>query len=545
MSLQLIAISAVLLGTLILFFSLLPAWKISRLSSQGLRTHGWRILFVLICLFIVGYITFALIVLQKQVSAVDVVVATILLGGSVFVFLVIRMSLISIQDVNRIAAQERHQALHDELTNLPNRSLLYERIEQGILSARRRGSELVVLMMDLNQFKEVNDTLGHHCGDVLLQKVAMQLCSVVRASDTVARLGGDEFAIVLPDTSTKGAVLICQKIMNVMSSVINVEGHALKIGISVGVAVFPKDGEKPELLMQRADVAMYVAKNDDSGYAIYHPARDQYTVNRLRIISELHDAILNKQLTLNFQPIVNIDNSKLWGFEVLSRWQHEQLGEVSPVEFITIAEQSGLIKQLTLWMLETAFMQYAKWRTLNYDFKLSVNISVKDIQDEDFPEKVRDLLKKTQMVAGNVHVEITESSVMSNTKRAYQVISELRSLGINISIDDFGTGYSSLSYLKQLPTQSIKIDRGFISNMLDDDNDAIIVRSTIDLAHNMGRVAIAEGVEDKDTLEILEILGCDYAQGYFISKPMPVENVSRWLLAYHNRKILGNNASGT
>lgn len=529
MSISSLSIIFVIFGIVLLVFSLIPTRNICINPSNNAQSNGWKALFVLILLFILGYILFAISSIDAGNNIVTFVVSLILLGGSVFVFLVTKMSLLSIQDVNRIAALERHHALHDGLTNLPNRMLLYERVNYALTIAKRSSSSMVVLIMDLNQFKEVNDTLGHHCGDCLLQQVAPRLKHVVRESDTVARLGGDEFSIVLQNTDQEGAILICNKILHALEKPFSVEGHSLKAAMSIGIAKYPDDGVDCETLMQRADVAMYVAKKDASGYAVYDATRDQYSVNRLKIINALHDAIKNNEIELHYQPILRAKDKSVWGFEVLSRWTHSELGEIIPDEFIAIAEQSSLIKDLTLYMLDTSFKQFEQWRSLELEFCLSVNLSVKDIQDADFPLKIKRLLEKYSIDASLVNLEITESTMMSDSKRAYDVMTELNNMGLNISIDDFGTGFSSLSYLKQLPTQSLKIDSTFVSDMLEDENDAVIVRSTIDLAHNMGRTVIAEGVENKDILDILEILGCDFVQGFYLCKPIPKQEVVTWL----------------
>lgn len=354
MSIHIVSLIFVLLGVVLLLFSLIPTRIICKDQSSNTQAAGWHALFVLILLFIVGYILFAVSLLNAKESLVAFVVSLILFGGSIFVFLVTKMSLLSIQDVNRIAALERHHALHDDLTNLPNRTLLYERVNHAINIAKRSVTSMVVLIMDLNQFKEVNDTLGHHCGDCLLQQVAPRLKNVIRESDTVARIGGDEFSVVLQNTDRDGAIVICNKILSALEKPFFVEGHTLKAAMSIGIAKYPEDGEDCESLMQRADVAMYVAKKDASGYAIYDAARDQYSVNRLKIINALHDAINDKKIEVHYQPIVRTNNKKLWGFEALSRWSHPELGEIIPSEFISIAEQSSLIKELTLHMLDVS-----------------------------------------------------------------------------------------------------------------------------------------------------------------------------------------------
>ena len=540
MSIHFLALTFVVFGIGLLLLSLAPTRSICSNLRIKAQSHGWNALFVLILLFILGYTLFAISIVKSHDDFIKLVVSLILFGGSIFVYLVTKMSLLSIQDINRIAALERHHALHDELTNLPNRTLLYERVNHALSVAKRTESSMVVLIMDLNQFKEVNDTLGHHCGDCLLQQVAPRLKSVVRESDTVARLGGDEFSIVLHNTNEEGAILICNKILTSLDKPFSVEGHTLKAAMSIGIAKYPEDGDDCETLMQRADVAMYVAKKDASGYALYDAARDQYSVNRLKIINALHAAIKNNEIKLCYQPILRTKDKSLWGFEVLSRWTHHELGEIIPEEFIAIAEQSSLIKDLTLYILDLSFKQFKIWRELNTNFCLSINLSVKDIQDADFPSKMKILLEKYNIDPLKVNLEITENTMMSDSKRAYEVMTELNKLGLKIAIDDFGTGFSSLSYLKQLPTQTLKIDRSFVSDMIEDENDAVIVRSTIDLAHNMGRSVVAEGVDSKDILDILEILGCDFVQGFYLCEPISVNNVADWISAEEIKKKTTN-----
>jgi len=520
MSVHVISFMLVVSGITLLCLSLLPTRTICLDQNNNSQVTGWKALFVLTILFIIGYILFSILLFKLPDSIVVFTVSLILLGGSVFVFLVARMSLGSIEDITRIAALERHHALHDGLTNLPNRTLLNERIKQAIVSVKRTNTCFTMMLMDLNQFKEINDTLGHHCGDSLLQQVAPRLKAIVRESDTVARLGGDEFAVVLRDTDSHGAILLCEKILSVLENPFTVEGHTLKIGMSIGIATYPNDAEDHDTLLQHADVAMYVAKKDASGYAVYDAARDQHSVNRLKVVGELHDAIKKKKLTFKYQPIFKTNNQKIWGFEVLSRWMHPELGEIEPADFISIAEQSSLIKELTIFMLESSFQQFRSFLSIEPDVCISVNLSVKDIQDADFATKMKSLLERYSIQPASVNLELTESIMMSDSQRAYEVMTELSKMGLNISIDDFGTGFSSLSYLKQLPTNSLKIDRSFVSDIMEDENDAVIVRSTIDLAHNMGRTVIAEGVENKDILDILDILGCDYVQGYFLCEPL-------------------------
>jgi len=524
---KLIAITLVLAGTAILCASIHPVWKIWNGDEQN--PYGWRTLFAFIMLFIIGYIATASLLINIPVTSAEILMAVILLSSSIFVYLVSRLSLQSLQHINRAIALERHRALHDVLTELPNRILLYERINQAIASAKRNAGSAAVMIMDLNRFKEINDTLGHHCGDRLLQQIAPILKNNLRETDTVARLGGDEFAVVLPDTNHGTAVTIARKLQNTLRRPFMVEGHSLNIEMSIGIALFPQDGTDSDALLQSADVAMYMAKRSDSGYTMYDAEQDQYTVNRLNMISRLCNAVENDVLEMHFQPVIDIASSDIYCLETLCRWHDDELGDVPPREFIPMAENAGLIQQLTLQVLDKSLAQLRKWHGKGYRFSLAVNLSIRDIQSVEFPGNLKSIMTMHNIDARYVILEITESSMMTNVKRCFKVLSDLHAMRVRLSIDDFGTGYSSLSYLKQIPADILKIDKSFIRNMIDEDNDAVIVRSTIDLAHNMGRDVIAEGVENQDTYDILDILGCNYIQGFHICPPLPAPAVDEWL----------------
>lgn len=529
MTLQQVTATLVLFGAGLLIYSLIPTNDIVREQSVHEHRSGWQILFILIGLFIIGYLIFVWILMTRDVSYLASFLAIILFGGSVFVTVVTRMSLYSIRNIQHVAALERHNATHDLLTNLPNRLMLYERINQTVRDAKRNQSTLAILLMDLNQFKEVNDTLGHHCGDGLLQQVAPRINSVLRDNDTLARLGGDEFAVILPATDLNGAVVLSKKVNAVMDQPFIVEGHSLQVGISIGISMYPEDAYNSDSLLRKADVAMYVAKRYSLGYSIYDSRQDQHTINRLMIIGKLHDAINNNELLLHYQPIMDTQTFKLWGFEALVRWEQPSLGLLKPDEFVPMAEQSEVIKEMTRWVLSNALRKFKQWYAEDNSLRISVNLSVKDIQDGCFANWLRGQFESIGIEPQCMNMEITESSMMTDSQLAQEVLQELHKMGVTFSIDDFGTGFSSLSYLKQLPSNSIKIDRSFVRDMLVDDNDAVIVRSTIDLAHNMGKSVIAEGVESQEVLDILEILGCDYVQGYFLCGPLAVDKVDEWM----------------
>jgi len=423
----------------------------------------------------------------------------------------------------------QHQALHDSLTGLPNRNLLADRVEQALRTGQRQSKPLALLLADLDRFKEINDTLGHLNGDLVLKQVAEHLQQVVRSSDTVARLGGDEFAILLPTAEVDDATKICRKLIARLEQTIELEGHSFEIGASIGIAMYPEHGSDVTTLMQRADVAMYAAKRAHSGYMVYEADQDQHGLKTLSLIGELRTALEEDQLLLCYQPVINLQDETISGVEALVRWRHPRLGLLQPDDFIPVAEQTGLIQPLTTWVLETAAEQSQQWAKQGLELRIAVNLSAHNLHDLHFPEKFLDIIDQDEVQVPRLRLEITETAIMSGSSHALEVLNRLSARGVRISIDDFGTGYSSLNYLKRLPVDEIKIDRSFVTHMTIDENDTVIVRSTIDLAHNMGLKVVAEGAEDEATYQLLGRLHCDLVQGFHISIPLTAEELVDWL----------------
>ena len=428
-----------------------------------------------------------------------------------------------------------HQAMHDLLTGMPNRVLLHDRLRQAIRAAERDGTSVALLIMDLDRFKEVNDTFGHHYGDLLLRQVGERLQSALRAGDTLARLGGDEFALLLPGSDESSAITVVRRLQQVLDEPLAIDGQLFTIGASLGVAVSPEHAADADTLLQRADVAMYVAKRSGSGYAVYTAEEDQHSPDRLALASELRLAIQQDQLLLHFQPKVDLVDGRVIGVEALVRWRHPRRGLVPPDQFIPLAEQSGLIHPLSQWVLAAAARQYHTWRSAGVELPIAVNLSMRNLHDPRLSQTITELLDTWRLPPGALSIEITESSLMADPDRALAVLGGLRQLGLTIAIDDFGTGYSSLAYLKRLPVAELKIDRSFVGEMATDPNDLAIVRSTVELAHNLGLRVVAEGVEDDTSEELLADLGCDQAQGYFISRPLPAAEFSAWLTSRRQR----------
>ncbi len=424
----------------------------------------------------------------------------------------------------------KHQALHDALTSLPNRVLLQDRLAQAIRTAKREGHSAALLLSDLDRFKEVNDTLGHHYGDLLLQQVAVRLRGVLRNSDTVARLGGDEFAILLPDICDQDQIILtANKIIAAVDAPFVFEDQNIHIGISIGVAICPGDSEEPSTLLRQADIAMYVAKRSNTDIAFYKPALDEYSIKRLSMAGELRRGLQQKQLLVHYQPNVDLRQNKVIGVEALVRWQHPKKGLIPPNEFIPLAEHSGHIRELTSFVLEASMRQLHLWNNTGLTLLMSINLSGRSLHDTDLCNNIAKLLEQWQINPQHLQLEITERALMYDPIQANQTLSQLDAMGIKLSIDDFGTGYSSLAYLKQLPINEIKVDKSFVNTMLEQDADKVIVRSAIDLAHNMGHQVIAEGVDSKEVLELLKEMGCDLAQGYYISHPLTAEELCKWL----------------
>ncbi|HET7763927.1 MAG TPA: EAL domain-containing protein [Burkholderiales bacterium] len=433
-----------------------------------------------------------------------------------------------------LAAREdqiRRLAYRDVLTDLPNRTLFNDRLRVAMELAERERKPVAVLLLDLDRFKQINDTLGHQTGDQVLQQTARRLGALLRKSDTIARLGGDEFSVLL-DCGVEAAKQIAQKLLKGLDEPIVVGEHSLDVRASIGIAGYPVDSADPETLMRHADLAMYAAKRGNLGIAAYDSTLGRHRREQLSLLSELRRAIENDELRLTFQPKIDMSSGEIAGAEVLVRWQHPERGLVPPGDFIPFAEQTGFIKSITRWVIEAAARQSSRWRALGMSLKLLVNISVQDLLDTGMPDVILATLKRHGVPAGSLGLEITESSVMQDQAAAIAVLKRLRALDIDISVDDFGTGYSSLAYVRQLQATELKIDRSFVRNLVQDEKNRAIVLSIIELAHNLDLTVVAEGVEDRSSLEVLRKLGCDLVQGYVFTQPLPEEEFRDWFAAW-------------
>jgi diguanylate cyclase (GGDEF)-like protein len=434
----------------------------------------------------------------------------------------------------RIASRETHimdLAYRDTLTALPNRALFADLLDKAIVDAASAATPVAVLLMDLDHFKYVNDTLGHPIGDLLLREAAARLQAVgTGEDDVVARLGGDEFALLLPGGGVAGAQRLARAMLHALELPMTLQGHVVDVRASVGIAVFPEHGGEGATLLRRADIAMYAAKRQNCGIAVWDQAEDQLSSERLSLLSDLRKAVDNDELTLAYQPKVALRGAGGEHYaEALVRWRHPTRGLVAPVEFIPFAEQTGYIRAITQWVLAHAIAQCAEWRFNGLPMNVSINLSTRDLMDATLPDRFAALLQRHRCAAQWIALEITESAILDDPAHAIKNLERLHALGCKLAIDDYGTGYSSLAYLRRLPVHELKIDKSFVIGMAADASDALIVRSTIDLAHNLGLSVVAEGVEDDATLDRLRAMGCDMVQGFLLSRPMGVAETAVWM----------------
>jgi diguanylate cyclase (GGDEF)-like protein len=449
----------------------------------------------------------------------------------------VRLAL-TIRESDRLADSHR-QARTDELTGLPNWRYFYDRAAKLDDPDERGAGKQAVLLLDLDRFKEVNDSLGHVMGDELLRLVGPRLAGQVATGDTIARLGGDEFGVVLAGHDGSHPTEVAERLCRCLDEPFELGGVTVQIGVSVGIALIPEHGVHATELLQRADVAMYSAKRTRVGWRSYVAAEDPNSVDRLRNVERLRTQLKGDgdELELHYQPKVRLHDGSLAGVEALVRWRHPERGLLYPDAFLDLVEASGLSRELTDHVVERALRQCAGWRANGLDVPVAVNLSATTVIDAELPLMVGSKLREHDLPAGCLEVEITEAFLMADWVRARAVLDEMRNLGVLVSIDDFGTGYSSLSYLRDLPVDQLKLDRTFISRMEDDAPAAALVRSTVSLAHSLGLEMVAEGVESARVLDQLRSFGCDQAQGYHIGRPMPATELGRWLSAHARQQL--------
>jgi diguanylate cyclase (GGDEF)-like protein len=426
--------------------------------------------------------------------------------------------------LRRYLERIQHQALHDDLTELPNRLHFRDRISHAVEAAEDDGSKVAVLLLDLDRFKEINETLGHDSGDALLRAFTHRLSELAGDDVFLARLGGDEFGLVAPGMGAGEARDLAGRVSSCLEATFLVKEVPLFIEASIGISIYPDHATEVEGLLQAADGAMYAAKDRRLGVFLYDGALDASTTDALTLVSELRPALERNELVLHFQPQLELKSGEIVGAEALVRWQHPERGLLPPGAFVPFVERTGASRALSDYVLAAAAIQLRDWRTLGFDLGVAVNLTMFDLLDARLPERVEKLLERSGVEPERFELEITESVIMGDPARVFEVVEWLKAIGVRLAIDDFGTGYSSLSYLKSLPIDVLKIDRSFVMNMEANESDSAIVRSTVDLAHNLGLTVVAEGVDSAATLEELTRYGCDVAQGFHIARPCAADD---------------------
>ena len=433
---------------------------------------------------------------------------------------------------DNLEKQADHLSTHDPLTDLPNRELFYDRVEQVIFSADAQNQLIFIFLIEIENFKDVFDTLGRNSSDLVLKQISARLKGVSRERDALAKIDSNVFGFLSTNIASLAiAERFAQAILQVMEPPFIINQLKVSIHTNIGIVHFPEHGEDVDTLVQRAGVALHMAQLSSRGYCIYEPSFDKYSPKRLTLISELRNAIKRDQLELYYQAKVSIQTGQLLGAEALVRWNHLTHGAISPDQFIPMAEHTRNIKHVTLWVLQRAFRNCADWHKQGIDIKISVNLSSKDLHDPELPDLIAGVAASSAVKPEWIMLEITEGSVMNDPESALEIIERLHAMGYQFSIDDFGTGYSSLANLRKMPLTELKIDRSFVMGIMDNDNDATIVKATINLAHNLGLQVTAEGVESKEIMAKLKEYGCDVAQGYYLSKPLSVTDFTQWMSA--------------
>lgn len=433
-----------------------------------------------------------------------------------------------------LAERMQYKAAHDELTDLPNRYLFNDRLQQTISISARDKKQFAVLLLDLDRFKEINDTLGHGIGDEVLRVVSIRMLEGLRESDTVARIGGDEFSFILVGVGQILAEKMARKIVDLIEPKFDVDKHSLKVRVSIGISIYPDDGSDADLLMRRADVAMYNAKHNNLTLASYYEEMDSDHYEKLMLANDLKSSIINGHFEPLFQPKIDLLTAKPCGCELLLRWQHPHLGLIYPDKFIPLAERENLIGELTRWVISKYLHKFCHVIEIDKDFHVSINVSPVDLLDNSLLMSINEILEKSRFPSENLYIEVTENAIMKNPIRSAEILNMFHESGIRVSIDDFGTGYSSLAYLQKFPISELKIDKSFVTDLKEGSGDFSIVNATITMAHDLDIIVVAEGVEDKPVLKILESMGCDRAQGYLYARPLSFDAMIEWIETYKN-----------
>jgi len=507
-------------------------------SAAKVQSHYMWIILACVILFFVMCLVFFERLILRPVSVVSEAMKAVAYGENGVSLPAASVSETQhlVDAFNKMRAQVRsrqfeleHQALHDGLTGLANRNLLRDRLGQAVHSAKQSQGECSLLILNIARFKDINKTLGHHSGDLLLVEIGIRIESVLRDIDTVARLSGDEFAILLYQSNLPYTRRVIDKIERALQSITTIGENKIYVTAAFGVATYPEHGNNANCLLKHADAALHYTKTERKTFSFYNELKHDVSPSRLTLTGDLSEAIRNSELHLEYQPQVDLKTGEVVEVEALIRWQHKRLGAISAEQIISVAEQTAQINSLTNWVLNNASIQCEKWRKLGHQFSISVNLSVLNLQEEKFVDDIKRCLDKFQLTNRCLTFEITESAMMLNPGNAIKTLKQMDLMGLKLVVDDFGTGFSSLSYLKNLPVSNLKLDKSFVMSLSTDSSDEVIVRSTIELAHNLGLKVVAEGVENEKSLDILSKLSCDFVQGYYLSRPKKPDELIEWI----------------
>lgn len=526
--LKVISIMLVFTGLVSIVAALKPAYS----TYQSVRGRGWVILLILIAAFIFGYVSALYMLFFNPSSLLDLSMAAILCGGGIFVIVVVRLSFKSINRVKALSIRHFHEARHDALTGLPNRTHFMEYLNDLLCKENLNKKHFAVLLLDLDRFKEINDTWGHAVGDELLAQLGRRIKKLSTSNIMVSRLGGDEFALILPVVDELEAAAGAEQLADIVEQNFSIENYVLTVDSSIGIALYPRDGVDQGSLMKRADTAMYLAKKNNQRYAVYDKSMDYLPSKLLKMLARFEDALLVEEFELYYQPVFASGDLPVYGFEALLRWRQPDGSLMLAGEFITQIEQTRFIGSLSRWVIKRAVKKLGTLSGFELDLSMNINLSAMDLQDETLVAYIKSCVEEYSVNPESLCFEVTETAIMVDLPRAIEVAKAIRSFGSNIALDDFGTGFSSLSLLREFPANVLKIDSSFVATMSVNAEDHSIVKSMVKLGHNLDRFVVAEGVEDLNALNSLKQFGCDFMQGFLLSKPMSCSDTIFWLDDY-------------
>lgn len=526
--LKVISIMLVFTGLVSIVAALKPAYS----TYQSVRGRGWGILLILIAAFVFGYVSALYMLFFYPSSLLDLSMAAILCGGGIFVIVVVRLSFKSINRVKALSIRHFHEARHDALTGLPNRTHFMEYLNDLLCKENLNKKHFAVLLLDLDRFKEINDTLGHAVGDKLLAQLGRRIKKLSTSNIMVSRLGGDEFALILPVVDELEAAAGAEQLADIVEQNFSIENYVLTVDSSIGIALYPRDGVDQGSLMKHADTAMYLAKKNNQRYAVYDKSMDYLPSKLLKMLARFEDALLVEEFELYYQPVFASGDLPVYGFEALLRWRQPDGSLMLAGEFITQIEQTRFIRSLSRWVIKRAVKKLGTLSGFELDLSMNINLSAMDLQDETLVAYIKSCVEEYSVNPESLCFEVTETAIMVDLPRAIEVAKAIRSFGSNIALDDFGTGFSSLSLLREFPANVLKIDSSFVATMSVNAEDHSIVKSMVKLGHNLDRFVVAEGVEDLNALNSLKQFGCDFMQGFLLSKPMSCSDTIFWLDDY-------------